>query len=67
MNFANNLKQLRTQKNVGQKELANLLNLTVKTISHWETGYCEPSIAQLIALSDFFEVSIDELVGKVNY
>ena len=64
--FAENLKNLRTTSKVGQKELANLLNISVKTVSHWETGYCEPSIAQLITLSDFFGISIDELVGKNN-
>lgn len=62
--FSENLKNLRLMKNIGQKELAQQLNTTVKTVSHWETGYSEPSINQLILLSDFFEVSIDELVGK---
>lgn len=62
--FCENLKNLRVSNNLGQKDLANLLNISVKTVSHWETGYCEPSIAQLIALSNFFEISIDELVGK---
>lgn len=64
MMFSENLKNLRLMKNIGQKELAQQLNTTVKTVSHWETGYSEPSINQLILLSDFFEVSIDELVGK---
>lgn len=41
-----------------------MLNTSVKTVSHWETGYCEPSISQLIILSDYFEISIDELVRK---
>ena len=62
--FPENLKLLRSTNKVGQKELANLLNISVKTVSHWETGYCEPSIAQLITLSDFFGITIDELVGK---
>lgn len=62
--FSDNLKNLRSTNSIGQKDLANLLNISVKTVSHWETGYCEPSIAQLIALSDFFGITIDELVGK---
>lgn len=62
--FNENLKILRSANNIGQKEIADLLNISIKTVSHWETGYCEPSIAQLIKLSDFFGISIDELVGK---
>lgn len=58
------LRRLRQENNIGQKELAEVLDTTVKTISHWETGYSEPSIAQLIALADYFEVTIDELVDR---
>ena len=66
MTFSENLKLLRKWKSVGQKELAEILKISAKTVSHWETGYTEPSIAQLIALADFFDLSIDELVGRVN-
>ena len=57
---------LRTVKGVGQKQLAEKLSISYKTVSHWETGYSEPSIAQLIQLADFFEVSIDDLVDRNN-
>ena len=60
----NTLKELRVEAGLTQKELADKLNISVKTVSHWETGYCEPSISQLITLSDFFGISIDELAGK---
>lgn len=66
MKFNENLKLFRAGKGVGQKQLAELLNITVKTVSHWETGYCEPSINQLIALADFFDVTVDELIGRIN-
>ncbi len=62
--FQDNLKNLRISKKVNQKELATILNTSVKTISHWETGYSEPSISQLIQLSHFFDITIDELVGN---
>lgn len=64
MNFMDNLKSLRKIKETDQKTLAEHLNISAKTISHWETGYTEPSISQLIQLADFFDVSIDELVGR---
>ena len=66
MNFAETLKALRISNKLGQTKLAEVLNISMQTISHWETGYTEPSIAQLIQLADFFDVSIDELVGRNN-
>lgn len=64
MKFMENLKLLRTVKGKDQNDVATALNVSPKTISHWETGYTEPSVNQLIQLADFFEVSIDELVGR---
>lgn len=64
MNFQDNLKHLRQSKNIGQNTLAQVLNISYKTISHWETGYTEPDISQLIKLADYFDISIDELVGR---
>ena len=65
MDFSENLKSLRKQCRIDQAKLANELKVSPKTVSHWETGYTEPSIAQLISLSKFFNVSLDELItGK---
>ena len=64
MNFAENLKDLRKEKDIGQETLALELRVSVKTVSHWETGYTQPSIEQLIKLADYFEISIDEIVGR---
>lgn len=58
------LKALRAEQKITQDALAKELNITVQTVSHWETGYTEPSIAQLIVLADFFSVSLDDLVGR---
>ena len=66
MGFKENLKALRVAKGIAQAKLAELLNISVKTVSHWETGYTEPSVAQLVFLADFFDVSLDELLGRVN-
>ena len=64
MMLSENLKALRKIKDVGQAELAAELNVSLKTVSHWETGYTEPSIAQLIQLANYFDITIDELVGR---
>lgn len=62
--FAQNLKGHREYAKLSQKDLATKLNTTYKTISHWETGYSEPSIQQLIELANLFDTTIDELVGR---
>ena len=62
--FKERLKELRIEKNLTQDKLAKLVGMSKMTISHWESGYCEPSIAQLVMLSNLFEVSVDYLVGK---
>ena len=64
MSFAENLKYLRKLNKIDQTKLASALNVSAKTISHWETGYTEPSIAQLINLANYFEITIDELVDR---
>ncbi len=65
MEFSESLKSLRKEYKIDQNKLASELKVSPKTVSHWETGYTEPSIAQLISLSKFFNVSLDELItGK---
>ena len=57
------LKEIREEKGVLQKDLAAALNRTRACISSWEQGKTEPAIEDLIKLADFFEVSIDVLLG----
>lgn len=59
------LNKLRKLKGVSQKQLANELgDINQQTISHYETGIREPNIQTLIKLADYFDVSIDYLVGR---
>lgn len=60
--FKDNLKNLRKMKNLSQQDLAKILNVSFKTISHWEMGYTEPSIALLIKIKDSLGVSFEELL-----
>ena len=60
--FCKNLKELRTLYNLTQKSLAEKLNVTVKTISHWESGYSEPSLALLKQLKEILNISYDDLL-----
>lgn len=60
--FKENLKFLRKTRELKQSELAEHLKISEKTVSHWETGYTEPSISQLLQLAEFFEVPLEELI-----
>ena len=62
--FSINLKRLRVERGLSQKQLADALQTTLKTISHWETGYTEPSIDMILKISFYFDISTDELLGK---
>jgi len=67
MEFNKKLYELRKQKGLSQDELANKLNVTRQTISKWEIGETTPEMEKLTVLSDYFEISLDELIfGKVN-
>ncbi|WP_024860995.1 helix-turn-helix domain-containing protein [Ruminococcus flavefaciens] len=62
MEFNNKLYELRKQKGFSQEELANRLNVSRQTVSKWEVGDSTPDMEKLVAISDLFGVSLDELV-----
>lgn len=61
-NFSKNLTELRKIANLTQVELAEKMNVSNKTISHWEKGYSEPSLQQLMQLKIIFETDYDDLL-----
>lgn len=63
----NNIKQLRTKKNILQTKLALDLNLTQEAISSYETERVTPSADILIKLADYFNTSIDYILCRTNY
>ncbi|GAA0086678.1 helix-turn-helix domain-containing protein [Clostridium sp. MB05] len=62
MAFSNKLYSLRKQKGLSQDELGSKLNVSRQTISKWELGETTPELEKLIAVGDFFQISLDELV-----
>ncbi len=62
MEFEKKLFELRKQKGISQEELADKLNISRQTLSKWELGNSTPDMEKLILLSDYFEISLDELV-----
>ena len=65
--FKNRLKQLRTEHNKTQKNIADALDLTRTAIVNYESGTREPSIAIILRLCNYFEVSADYLLGRSDY
>ncbi len=60
------LKELRKKKGISQLRLATELNTTQNTISRYETGEREPGINELIKIADYFNVSVDYLIGRTE-
>ena len=60
------LKEIRKAKGISQLKMAMDLSTNQNTISRYETGEREPGIAELIRIADYFNVSIDYLLGRTN-
>lgn len=59
------LKTLREEKNLTQERLAEILGVSNRTVSRWETGRNIPDFGMMIQLSDFYGVKLNEIVdGK---
>lgn len=63
LNLSTNLRRLRTANGMTQEDLADILGVTHKAISRWETGTAYPDIEMLPSLAEYFGVSLEELLG----
>ena len=66
MDFAQRVTQLRKNKHLTGEQLGNILGITKTGISYWENGRSVPDNEMLLKLADFFDVSIDYLLGKTD-
>jgi len=64
--FKDRLKQLRTDKKLSQKDLAEYLGITVRGYQHYETGTRFPDFKGLQKIADYFQISLDYLAGRDN-
>lgn len=60
--FAKNLLTLRKTKKITQSELANFLGVDQRTVSAWEKGLCEPSLAMLSKICEYFDETFDSIL-----
>jgi len=63
----NRIKDLRENRDLRQIDLAEATGIDQRTIANYESGKTNPDSEALIRLADFFGVSIDYLVGRVEY
>ena len=56
------LREIRKKRNLNQQRVALDLNITREALSHYENGRRDTSLAMLIRLSEYFNVSIDYLI-----
>ena len=62
--FGKNLKDLRLEKGLSQRELGKVFNVCNQTISFWETGAREPDLDTLVMISHFFDVCLEFLLEE---
>lgn len=60
------LKELRKSRKLTQEQLAKILNIKRATYAKYETGGNEPDFSTLLKIANFFEVSVDYLLGRSN-
>ena len=61
-----NLRSIREDKDIKQKDIAQYLNVSQNTYSQYETGVISLTAEVLIKLSDYYDVSIDFLLDRTN-
>ena len=64
MTFSERLKELRVSRNLTQKQVYTSVGMSALGYQRYEYGEREPAFKQLLALADFFDVSLDYLCGR---
>ena len=64
--FSQRLRQLRTERGLKQREMAEICNVKIRTYQDYEYGKCYPTVLGLVFLADYFDVSLDYLMGRTE-
>lgn len=65
--FAVRLKELRLERKLTQSDLSKILDVDRTTVMKWESGERETNFTMLVEIADFFDVSLDFLLGRSEY
>lgn len=66
IDYAGRLKKIRLKMDLKQTEVAAAAGLSLRTYQRYEYGQRQPTADVLVALANFYDVSIDYLVGRTN-
>ncbi len=64
MDFPTRLREIRKSKKASQTVLANNIGVALKQVQRYESGQNDPTLSVLVSLADYFDVSLDYLVGR---
>ena len=64
MTFPERIIQLKTERRLLQKDIAASIGLSLRAYQYYEKGQKEPTLSVLVRLADYFNVSLDYLVGR---
>lgn len=65
--FPKRLQRLRERQHKSRRVVSELCGLPPDAIRRYERGEAKPGMAALVAIADYFQVSIDFLTGRTNY
>ena len=60
------IQDLRTDSDLSQKQISQILHISQRSYSHYETGSRNISVEMLIRLANYYNISIDYLVGRTD-
>ena len=64
MTFPERIIQLKSERRLLQKDIASSIGLSLRAYQYYEKGQKEPTLSVLVRLADYFNVSLDYLVGR---
>ncbi|MDE6617809.1 MAG: helix-turn-helix domain-containing protein [Clostridiales bacterium] len=64
--FSKIVKELREQHRLTQNDFATAIGTTQRKVSYWETSKIEPDLQSLWRIADYFDVTVDYLLGRVE-
>ncbi|WP_029228402.1 helix-turn-helix domain-containing protein [Caldicellulosiruptor acetigenus] len=65
--FRFRLKELREEKNISRSDLAEILGVSTQTIANYENGHREPNFDTLLKIAEYFDVTVDYLIGNSDF